>query len=306
MNALIVTMLKIILAMGVGFLLYKIKILNDTANKALSRLVADVTAPCLIFISIISMDSSQIESAVKLLWIGIIIYIVLAVLAVVIVRLLKIPRESDAIYRAALIFGNVGFMGLPVAESLFGPVGLFYMALLNIHLNLFVFTYGFYLTTRGSGGKYKFTPLRLLNPGIVGVALAGIVFFLKIRLPDIITGPLEFIGSITSPMAMVIIGSSAAAISLKAVFSHKKLYIISFIKLLIFPIAAYYIFKLTLGPTLMTRVLAMYIGMPTAAIVAMFAIAYDSDSDTASSATAMMNVFSLATIPVVYLVTTFL
>ena len=51
----------------------------------------------------------------------------------------------------------------------------------------------------------------------------------------------------------------------------------------------------------MTQVITMYVGMPTAAIVSMIAITFDSDAETASSATAMMNIFCIITIPILYL-----
>ncbi|MBR3245890.1 MAG: AEC family transporter [Parasporobacterium sp.] len=306
MTAMTVTMLKIIAAMALGFLLYKIHILNDTANKGLSGLIVHATSPCMVFTSIISMDGSEIPNAITILWIGVVIYVVLIILAFLIVRIMKIPAASSGVYQAAIIFGNVGFLGLPLAESLFGPVGLFYMAILNIHMNLFVYSYGFFIIARNSSSGFKFSAKTMINAGIISVIIAMIIFFLQIPLPEYITSPISFIGGITSPLAMIVIGSTAAAHSLKTVFSHKKLYILSAIKLLIIPAITYFILKLTLGNGLMTQVITMYIGMPTAALVSMIAIAYDSDAEIASSATAMMNIFCILTIPLLYIMMAYL
>lgn len=306
MNALIITMLKIVVAMAIGFFLYKIHILNDSVNKGLSGLVVHVTAPCMVFTSIVSMDGSEIKNAAKLLWIGVIIYAALIVLALLIVKILKVPKVSSGVYQAAIVFGNVGFLGLPLAESLYGPVGVFYMALLNIHLNLVLYSYGFYIIARNSEGSYKFSPKSLINSGIISVLLAMFFFFLQIHLPEYVTEPIGFIGGITSPLAMVVIGSTAAAHSLKVVFSHKKLYILSVIKMLILPIITFVIFRLILGNGLITQVLTLYVGMPTAAVVSMIAIAFDSDAETASSAAAMMNIFCIITIPILYVMMQYL
>ncbi len=302
MNALIITMIKIVVAMALGFLLYKLHILNDKVNKGLSGLVVHVTSPCMVFTSIISMDGSEIKNAITILWIGVVIYIVLILAAFLLVKLLRIPAVSSGVYQAAIVFGNVGFLGLPLAESLFGPVGLFYMALLNIHLNLLVYSYGFYIIGRNSSSGFRFSPKSLINAGIISVCLAMIVFFLQIPLPEYVTQPISFIGNVTSALAMIVLGSSAAASSLKVVFSHKKLYLLSAIKMLILPILTYIILRLTLGSGLMTQVITMYVGMPTAAIVSMIAISFDSDAETASSASAMMNIFCIITIPILYLI----
>lgn len=306
MNALIITMLKIVAAMAAGFLLYKIHILNDAVNKGISSLVVHVTSPCMIFSSIVTMGRSEIGNAVTLLWIGFVIYAVLIALAFLIVKLLRIPPASSGVYQAAIVFGNVGFLGLPLAESLFGPVGLFYMALLNIHMNLFVYSYGFYIIARNSSSGFRFSPKTLINAGIISVLIAMLIFFLQIPLPDYVKEPISFVGGITSPLAMIVIGSTAAANSLKKVFLHKKLYLLSLIKLLILPAATYFLLKLTLDNRMMAQVITMYVGMPTAALVSMIAIAYDSDAETASSATAMMNVLCIATIPLLYLMMLFL
>lgn len=306
MDVLIVTMLKIIVAMGLGFLLYKLRILNDSVNKGLSGLIVHVTAPCMLFVSIVTMDGTEIRNALTLLWVGFAIYAVLIVLALLIVKLMKIPRASSGVYQAAIVFGNVGFLGLPLAESLFGPVGLFYMAILNIHMNLFVYSYGFYIIAGNSQSGFKFSPKSLINSGIISVLAAMLFFFLQIHLPAYVTEPIGFVGGITSPLAMVVVGSTAAAHSLKTVFSKKKIYILSVIKMLLIPAAVYFLLKLTLGAGTMTQVITLYVGMPTAAIVSMIAISYDSDVETASSATAMMNILCIITIPILYLMMSFL
>lgn len=306
MNALVITMLKIVVAMALGFLLYKLHILNDKVNKGLSGLVVHVTSPCLVFMSIITMDGSQIHNALMLLWIGFAVYAVLIVLAILIVRILKIPSASSGVYQAAIVFGNVGFLGLPLAESLFGPVGLFYMALLNIHMNLFSYSYGLYIVARNSKSGFRFSYKKLINAGILSVLIAMILFFCQIRLPEAITEPISFVGQVTSPLAMIIVGSTVAASSLSSVFSNRKIYVLAVLKLLLIPAATWFLLKLTLGNGLMSQVLTMYIGMPTAAIVSMFAVAYDSDAETASSATGMMNILCILTIPALYLMMQYL
>ena len=306
MNALMIAMLKIVVSMALGFLLYKLHILNDTINKGLSALIVHVTAPCLGFVSIISMDGSQIHNALTLLWIGFVIYAVLIVLAILVVRILKVPASSSGVYQAAIIFGNVGFLGLPLAESLFGAVGLFYMALLNVHFNLLVYSYGFYAIARNSTTGFRFSFKTMINAGMISVLLALPVFFFQIHLPEAITEPIGFVGQITSPLAMIVVGSTVAASSLKTIFSDRKIYVLAVLKLLMIPAATWFLLKLTLGTGLMSKIITTYVGMPTAALVSMIAISYDSDAETASSATGMMNILCIVTVPLLYLMMEYL
>ena len=288
--------------MAAGFLLRKINILNDVSGKAFSSLIVYVTAPCLLFSSIVSMDSSEFKNAVTLLWVGVIVYIVLILAAAGVTKLLRVAPSSKGVFRAALIFGNVSFLGIPLVESLYGSLGVFYIALLNIHFNLLFFSYGFYLIMSSGNGEGKFTPKKLINTGIIGIVLAMIIFFCQIPLPEYVTAPISFVGSITSPLSMIVIGSSAASYSLKKVFSQKKIYLLSVIRLLIYPLTAYFVFRFTLGDNLLTRVLTIYIGMPTASVVNMTAIAFDADKESATNCVAMTTILSLITIPVMYFV----
>lgn len=302
MNALITTMLKIVAAMAVGFLLYKLKIFNKEVNKGMSGLVLNVTTPCMIFYGIVTMGNSEKQNAITLLWSCVIVYVVLAAVALLVTKILKVEKDISGVYQAALIFGNVGFLGFPLAESLYGPVGLFYMALMNMHFNLAVYSYGIYLIRRSAKGTNKFKPLNLVNPGIIGAVLAIIVYFCDIKLPEFVLEPIHFVGSVTSPLAMIIIGSSAAAFSLKKVFSQKKIYIMATIKLLIIPILTFFIFNAFWGNTMMTQVMTFYVGMPTAAVVGMTAVAAEANADQATYATVMMNLLCIISIPVLYLV----
>ena len=75
--------------------------------------------------------------------------------------------------------------------------------------------------------------------------------------------------------------------------------------MIVFPIAAFFISKAILGPGIMTNIITLYIGMPSAVITGMFALAYGGDEESATAGTAMMNIFCVITIPGIYLLTTY-
>lgn len=298
--------IKIFFAMALGFILYKIKMLNTEVNVALSRLLVEVVVVCMVFASIVSLDDEADKSdVIKLLIIGVIIYAVLIPVSIGLTRLLRTPAKSRGVYDSLMIFGNVGFIGLPIAESLYGDVGLFFMAILNIHFNLLCYTFGFWLITKDSEGDHKISLKSLLSPGIIAILVALIIFFLNIRVPDIIISPFKFVGNMTSPLALVVLGSSIAAHPIREVLSQWRIYILTFVRMIVFPIAAFFISKAILGPGIMTNIITLYIGMPSAVITGMFALAYGGDEESATAGTAMMNIFCVITIPGIYLLTTY-
>lgn len=293
------TMLKIIVALALGYLLNKIKILNSEANSAMSKLVINATSPALIFSSVAGMSSDRKDEAVFLLWIGVVIYIFLAVIAFIVVKLLRVPHKSFSTYICIMVFGNVGFLGFPIAQSLYGALGLFYIGILNIHFTLFAYTFGMLLMTGGSkdGDKPKLQLKTLVNPGTIGVVLALVFFLLEIPIPDVIMAPVSFIGQITSPLAMIILGSTLATYSMKKIFSNWRNYVVSALRLLIIPAISYMILNSIWGTSEMTVILTLYIGCPTATILVMMSLAYGGDVENSSNCIGLMTILSMVTIP---------
>ncbi len=63
-------------------------------------------------------------------------YLLEAVFALVVPRFLPGTQGQKGVWRYALAFPNVGFIGYPVAVALFGDGALFYAAILALPFNL--------------------------------------------------------------------------------------------------------------------------------------------------------------------------
>lgn len=295
-------MLKIVAALALGFFLFKKKILTQEANAVMSKIIILAACPCMVFSSIVSMGSEYIKDAFILLLVGLIIYIVLFLVAFPVVKLMRPPKETFNTYLCMIVFGNVGFLGFPLASSLFGPLGVFYIGILNFHFTLFAYTIGMTLMCGGKkgDGQKSFDIKNLINTGTISVVLALILFLCKVKVPAVILAPLEFIGQLTSPLAMVVLGGTLASYSLKKMFGNWRYYIVSLFKLIIFPVAAFFICKAMLGPGEMTSLITIYVACPTATMIPMMTLAYGGDWENASSGTGLCTILSLATIPALW------
>lgn len=301
--AIVSAMLKIIASLALGFFLFKKKILTREANAVMSKLIILATCPCMVFSSIVSMGSEYTKDVVILLIAGVIIYAVLFIVAFPVVKLMRAPKESFNTYLCMIVFGNVGFLGFPLASSLFGPLGVFYIGILNFHFTLFAYTIGMTLMIGGNNesGRKRFDIRNLVNTGTVGVVLALILFLCGVKVPSVILAPLEFIGQLTSPMAMIVLGGTLASYSLKKMFGNWRYYIVSLFKLIVFPVAAFFICKTILGVGEMTSLITIYVACPTATMIPMMTLAYGGDWENASSGTGLCTILSLATIPGLWL-----
>lgn len=295
-------MLKIIVALALGYFLFKKNILTKQANAVMSRLIILATCPCMVFSSIVSMGSEYKKDVVILLIAGVVIYVVLFLIAFPVVKLMRPPKESFNTYLCMIVFGNVGFIGFPLASSLYGALGVFYIGILNFHFTLFAYTIGMTLMTgsKGEDGKKKFEIKNLINTGTVGVVIALILYLCEVKVPAVILAPLDFIGQLTSPMAMIVLGGTLASYSLKKMFGNWRYYIVSLFKLLVFPVIAFFVLRAILGSGDLTSLITIYVACPTATMIPMMTLAYGGDWENASSGTGLCTILSLVTIPALW------
>ena len=128
--------------------------------------------------------------------------------------------------------------------------------------------------------------------------VALIIPFSGITLPDMILQPCSFIGNITTPMSMLIVGSNMANYPLRDIFSEKRIYVMAFIRLLVMPVlTAAYMSLLTDDPLLICMT-AMTIGMPVGSMVAMASSKYEKQGRIGSISVVMTTICSMATIPI--------
>lgn len=85
-------------------------------------------------------------------------------------------------------------------------------------------------------GKLSFDFKQLINPGIIFSIIAVIIYLTKYQMPQIIGETSDLIGSITTPLAMMIIGSSLAEIPIKEVLNDIRIYPYTIIKQILMPI----------------------------------------------------------------------
>jgi hypothetical protein len=139
----------------------------------------------------------------------------------------------------------------------------------------------------------------LLSPGIISSILAIVLYGLNITFPATITNVVSTIGGLTSPLAMIMVGSTLASIELREVFSEWKIYIFALIKQLILPVLLYPVFRLFLGNGLLFNVMFIEFLMPIANIALMLANEYELDYKFVSKAIFMSTLMSLISIPLV-------
>lgn len=282
--------------MGVGVICGKTGLVTSEQNKGLSSLLLYVVSPVITFLSY-QRDFSR-DTALNLLLVFLlscVAFVLMIFLANILIGKKRKDRELEIL---CSVLSNCAFMGIPVVESIFGSEGIIYLTMYITVFQLVTWTYGVSLLT---GEKSISQSLRhLFTPAVISVFLGLIFFFCEIRLPQIITAPLEMVGEMNTPLAMLAAGVALAGTSLKGLLAKPGVFYISALRLVGFPavcsLLAALAVKLGAGeiPAAVTVIAA---GCPTAIVNVNFALKYEKNSAYAAEIFAVTTVLCGVTIP---------
>ncbi len=286
----------------VGFLTKKFKVINKVGQENISNLIIYITLPALIVTSMqYEFNLERLRLIKNTFLIALIIYLTMILTSYIGIRFFKLKEETDKnIYQFMIIFANTAFMGYPVIEVVFGSQGIFLAAIYNLVLNIMLWTIGiFIIDTKNKG--FNFDYKKLFNPGIVSVLLGLILFVLPIELPLLAGEILNLLGGLTTPLALLVIGSSLAEVNVVSVFTNFKLWVIVFLRQILFPLLVLFILIQLEIDYLVIGVNVILTGMPIAAITAIFAQKYKENFILASEGVFLSTLLSFLTIPLLIL-----
>lgn len=292
------SIIVLFILMAVGYASYKAKIINRSAAGGLSSFLVNISLPCLIIISMqIPLNEEIFANTMEMFLIAGIYYALSFVFALIVPKFFVKSDLERGVYRFMLVFSNLGFMGIPVTIAMFGEEAAFYTSLFMLPFGLLVFSAGI-LMLRPDMGKY-FDKKLILNPGIIA-SLAGLLFFFTgYSIPEPFFNVIDTLGSMTTPLAMVVVGALLAAMPIKEMFSDTKIYIMSAFRLLVIPFALFLLLRPFVDDPLMLGIPVILAAMPVAANAVLLAEEYNVDSNAASKGVFISTLMCLATIPII-------
>jgi predicted permease len=234
-----------------------------------------------------------------LLLISVVTYAVLTGIAFLLPRYLTKKKDDEGAVGFALLFGNVGFMGYPVVDSIFGHEAVFYAAVLNVVNTFAVFTVGTMLITGKSDVEGKrFEKKVLYSTPMLAAYVTMLIVALRIDdIPTAISMPLTMIGNITVPAALMIIGSSMSQLSFRTMLGNGTVYATTAFRLLILPVGIYYLCRALGFSEFVVNINTVVIAMPVATYGTILCLKYGKDTTMITEVTFITTLLSMITIP---------
>lgn len=285
-----------------GYLLARKKLIPDNSQAVLSKLENYVFIPALVLGTFIgNFTPEKITVAAELLLGSLGLGLIAIVLSLLCVRFCSRDPYERSIYTYGLCFSNFGFMGNAVVSALFPDIFMEYL-IFTLPLWSLIYLWGVPVLLLGDSGSKPTLAQRLknfVNPMFVCTLLGMLIGILGVPVPEFIGSAVSAAGSCMSPIAMLLTGMTIARFDLKAVLGIKSVYLVTALRLLVYPLVFIGVMLLVpMEPVFATCALcslAMPLGLNTIIIPS----ALGKDTKVASGMALVSHVLSCVTIPAV-------
>lgn len=317
-------MVMIFILIGIGLLLYKKKMLSEMTSKQISGIIVNVTNPALLICSAFQ-DGPKVSVPELGMALGfyLLIYAILIAVSFLIPRILRVPDMYHYAYQMLTIFGNVGFIGIPLASAVLGAESLIFVSIYNLIFNILIYTFGISLLQKAEAQQLSVkqsmaedsvissadlsatvaSPLwkKLINAGTISAAATIIFYLCDFHVPSIIPSTLNYMGQATTLLSMLVLGASVAQMTFKDIFSHPKLYGFTLMRQILVPIGCVLLLRPFIQSPLVLNTMALMLAVPAGNMPLMLSKQLHVETDTISQGIILTTILSLVTIPVVSL-----
>lgn len=280
---------------GIGIAVQKSKLLPDNAQGMLTDLILYVILPCNIALSFqIDLNRELLQNlgtAFLVAWI-------VQGIAWTLSRFLynRFPEPTKKVLQYATVCSNGGFMGNPIAESVFGATGLMYASIFLIPQRIVMWSAGITLFTEAPN-KRTLVKKVLTHPCIIAVFVGLFLMIFRPALPEFVQKTASSLGSCTTPLSMLMVGMILADVKdIKSMFSWAIIRY-TLIRLIILPGIIFIGCRICGINQMVTGVGVLMTAMPAACMTTILANKYHGDSLFASKCVVFSTAMTLITLP---------
>ena len=276
---------ELFLMILMGFIIVKAGIVKEEDSKVLSKIVLYLIIPCVI------INAFQVDYTKKT------VNGLLIALAVFVMGKLFSLNEVET---ASIYYSNSGNLIVPIVTFVLGQKWVLYGCVFMSVQLVFLWTHCKKIISRESSYDWKKI---ILNINMISIAIGAILFFTRIRLPELITNTISSVGNMIGPASMIVTGMLFAGMDLKAIFANKRVYFISALRMIVIPLIALFLIKIshlaTLSADAQKIMLIVFLAVitPSASTVTQMCQVYGNDAHYASAINVVTTLCAIVTMP---------
>ena len=289
--------IQLFLMIFMGFLIVKAKLLNSEDSKILSIIVLYLIIPCVI-INAFQVDYTP--QTVKGLLIALVGSVMTQVILLIVVSILGRVFHLNEVEVASIYYSNSGNLIVPIVMFILGKEWVLYGCVFMSVQLVFIWTHCKKIISRES--TYDWRKI-VLNINMISIAIGIVLFLTRIHLPAIINNTLSAVGSMIGPASMIVTGMLFAGMDFKQIFANKRVYFVSFFRLIIVPVIALFLIKCSQLSTFSSNgnklmlIVFLAIITPSASTVTQMCQVYENDSQYASAINVVTTLLAIVTMP---------
>ena len=289
---------ELFLMLIMGVVLVRTHLLKSTSSESLSVVALYLVTPCVIIESFQVKLTSETRDGLMLAFVAaILIHIVLMVVS----KVFEKPLHLNKIEKVSIIYSNAGNLIIPIVTAVMGKEWIIYSsAYISIQL-IALWTHG---RITISGDNHINIKKILVNINMIAIFVGVILFFTGLKLPQIINETFTSVGDMIGPICMIVAGMLIGDMNLKKILSYKRIYLITFLRMIAYPLIILAVLKFSGASTLITNgktiLLISFLATvtPSSATVTQMAQIYGEDAEYASVINVVTTIVCIVTMPI--------
>lgn len=284
-----------------GFAIVKAGIVKDEESKVLSKIVLYLVIPCVI-VNAFQVDYTA--QTVKGLMIAFVASVILQIILLIIVAVMGKVLSLNEVEVASVYYSNSGNLIVPIVTFILGKEWVLYGCVFMSVQLVFLWTHCKKIISRERSYDWKKI---VLNINMISIAVGVVLFFTRIRLPEVIDNTIGAVGNMIGPASMIVTGMLFAGMNLKQIFANKRVYFVSFLRMLVVPLIALVLIKgsrlanLSADAPKIMLIVFLAVITPSASTVIQMCQVYGNDSQYASAINVVTTLSAIITMPVMVL-----
>lgn len=286
----------------VGYFLIKREVISIRDSRVLSLLVLYVSCPAAI------INAFQIEltpERLKGFVLAIVAGLAINCLYILLGQLTGRIFHFNDMERMSVIYSNCGNLIIPLVTLVLGPEMVFYCSGYMIVQTVLVWTHLNFVMSKSP----SFNPRKIiLNVNILAIIAGIFLCATQVTLPAMIQSSLTMMASIMAPVSMFVVGMLLAEMDLMEAFSNVRVYLVCFLRLIVFPLIVLAILILTGLPHIMNgadqilMISLLAASAPVASTVAQFAQLYGNHEFEAAQINSLSVILCIITMPLINMI----
>ncbi|MDO4332834.1 MAG: AEC family transporter [Eubacteriales bacterium] len=285
----------------IGYMLFHKNKLSDSSSGHISGLVVNICNPATIICSALDKEAAiSVKEMLSAAFVMLCIYALLLLAGWLLPLIMRIPKEDRYMYHFMTVYGNVGFLGIPLVSAVLGTSALVYVSINCVIFNLLFYTVGTSIIEKKAAAKQSGTKVllfRIVNVGTVSSVLTIILYLVDFKLPAVISDTITYAGRATTFLSMIVLGVSVAQMPLKEIFCHKKDYLFIVLRMLLLPICFSLLLKQFVTDPLLLGTSALLLAVPCGNLPLMCAREHKLAADDLARMIILSTLLSVVTIP---------